>query len=332
MKRLVAHYNLRLTTGVIIKRPEGDLPSYRTKIDAFEVVISLSPESTGAKKSQDEQHFTRDVTGLQVTCGRDEDEAPPQPAPTSSGGKDYTVQADYFDTREGEYATATMRALDRFFAFLRYSLHQPSFGPVRSHRTEFGNPTWRDEADNDVGHGRIGFVVQRLPTGFGVIPLQQSHDSEITQRLSSDYSPELYEDFLADAQSAAFDENVSRAVVELAIACEVAIKHTFFGQTTASASALTIEHLEDKNRLRLRVVELIHTTSKDVFGVSFCELHEPEYRHIEELFRCRNKVAHRGCPNFKDQDGTLHEATLDTCERWFASVRVMMNWLKRLHV
>lgn len=330
MKRLVAHYDLRLTDGIVIKRAEGDLPSYTTTIDEFDVAISLLPESTGGEKTQGERHFTRDSTRLQLACARDEDDAPPPPLPTSNRGKDCTVQADYFAQRAGAYASASTRALNRFFAFLRYSLHQPFFHPLRAHHEAFGNPTWRDENGNDVGHGALVFVAQPLPTRFGVIPLRKSHDSQIARRLCSEYSPDLYEDFLADAQVAAFDGNVRRAVLELAIACEVAIKHTFFGQT--SPGALTIEHLEDKNVLRLRVVELIHSTSKDVFGVSFRDAHKAEYLHIVEVFRCRNKIAHRGRPIYKDEDGTLHQATIDTCEKWFESVRVMVKWLKGLRV
>lgn len=51
------------------------------------------------------------------------------------------------------------------------------------------------------------------------------------------------------------------------------------------------------------------------------------YNNIVFLFRCRNKVAHRGELIYKDDSGILHPVDNDKLAEWWKSVTVLREWL-----
>jgi hypothetical protein len=91
------------------------------------------------------------------------------------------------------------------------------------------------------------------------------------------------------------------------------------------------DYLEDKSKIRVRTIELIHGVAQEAFGKSFMIDHAKDYENIDHLFRCRNKVAHRGELVFRVGD-TKITADAKRIETWWASVDALIQWLSALDV
>jgi hypothetical protein len=115
-----------------------------------------------------------------------------------------------------------------------------------------------------------------------------------------------------------FKDNLRRAVLEIAIACETTVKQAFFDKTTLAGAAF--EYLEDKGKVRITVKEMIDSVSKQTFGKSFREDHKSHYDNIDFIFRCRNKAAHRGELTYRDDSGAMHSVNNETLAIWWDSV------------
>ncbi|MBM0741382.1 hypothetical protein JOY44_07075 [Phormidium sp. CLA17] len=135
----------------------------------------------------------------------------------------------------------------------------------------------------------------------------------------------FYEEILSESQASVFNGNLRRAVLELAIACELATKQSFFGE--ASRAGLAFEYLEDKGRVNVKVLDLITGVAVQVIGQSFKDFDKNAYIDIDHLFRCRNKVAHRGEPKFKDDTGKEYEISEEILQRWWDSAEKLFRWL-----
>jgi hypothetical protein len=178
-----------------------------------------------------------------------------------------------------------------------------------------------------MGMGEGVFVARDVPPRLGVIPFQKKHGRHLQRALCRKYVPKLHEEFLSDAQESAFQGNIRRAVLELAIACEVAVKGKFFGRSTGGR---TLDYLKDQRNVQVRVLELVDRAAREVFGESFKDSKATAYTDLDYLFQCRNKVAHRGRPVFRDERGTMQTATVELLERWLNSARVLFVWMKTL--
>jgi hypothetical protein len=137
---------------------------------------------------------------------------------------------------------------------------------------------------------------------------------------------DIQEEILSDAQAAIASGDLRRAVIELAITCEVAIKSTYFGRSTAAAAAY--EYLEDKGRVNASLIDLIGVIAEQAFGHSFKTATPTEYKDIDHLLRCRNKAVHRASLTFRDDANNLHKVDQATVEQWWGSVEAVLEWLK----
>ncbi len=327
MKRLTAKYSIQLDELLVIKRREGEAPAFSTTIDDFEISISIPDRSVAGVRSRTERLMTRACYLVDVSVSREDSEAPPPARRTDQGGIDYTVQSTYFDSRTEPYAKVAAEALSRLFLFLRHRLRQPLLEEITQVHPALQNPSWVDETGAEAGKGPSVWVAQGVPRRFGVIPLQAKHDQRLIRALGRRLVPKLHEELLSDAQAAALRGNLRRAVLELAIACEVAVKRKFFG---SSSGGRTIEYLEDKRHFEVPVIELIGKAAEDVFGETFKSAHSAAHADIENLYQCRNKVAHRGQLIFRPQTMPVQTATPEILGQWLSSARVLFVWLKKL--
>jgi hypothetical protein len=256
-----------------------------------------------------------------MTVSREESDAPPP-----------TARVPYFSSRTGSYAKAAAEALNRLTFFFRYRLHQPFLEEIAHTHQVFQNPQWFDENEVDVGHGpTVDRPSFNTPTRFGVIPFQKKHEKRLTRAISQKRVPQIHEEFLSDAQASAVRGNIRRAVLELAIACEVAVKRKFFGRATGKRTVdRLLRYLDDNGDIRPRVIDVVNKAAKAVFGNSFKDFHQAAFADLNQLFQCRNKVAHRGQPVFHNQTGAMQTATDGDVERWLDSARVLFVWLKTL--
>jgi len=130
---------------------------------------------------------------------------------------------------------------------------------------------------------------------------------------------------MSDAQSAVLQNNLRRAVLEMAIACEIAVKQAFFAKATPAGAAY--EYLEDKGRVHVPITELLHNVAKQAFGKSFKEEEPSNYNNVDFLFRGRNKVAHRGELVYRDGTGNLQSIDEETLAEWWESVMILRAWI-----
>ena len=127
---------------------------------------------------------------------------------------------------------------------------------------DFQNPVWIDESRNKIENNEWFGVGTPLPSlsRFGVRSLSSHDDADLVNVLQNPISPDLFEELLSDAQSAAFQDNLRRSILKTAIACETVVKQTFFAKATPSGAAY--EYLEDKGKVHVTIPELIHSVAK----------------------------------------------------------------------
>jgi len=133
-------------------------------------------------------------------------------------------------------------------------------------------------------------------------------------------------EFLSDCQTSIVEGNYPRGVLEMAIACEVAIKQAFFFDKTPAGAAF--EYLESKQHVEFPVVEFLHGPAQAAFSESFKTKNPKDYQNLEFLFRCRNKIAHRAAAYYSDGK-TNKEIDRETLEQWWITVDKLFAWLDK---
>jgi hypothetical protein len=252
---------------------------------------------------------------------------PPPPVILANGSRDLVPQSNYFQERVPDYRHAAARVLNNLLLFFKYTLRQPLLALVRDSDQDFQNPDWTD--DNGKPAGRMGgvFVVSAihgLHSELGSTKLEKKHDTALTAALAKPQAVALHEEILSDAQAAAFVGDIRRAVLEMAIACEVFTKHVFF--ETGSRASQVLEALEDKGEIHINVLKLLDVGASAVLGVSFRKFDLAAFHDIDNLFRARNKVAHRGEVIFRDEKGKLHTVDRKILQNWWSSLEKLFAW------
>jgi hypothetical protein len=123
----------------------------------------------------------------------------------------------------------------------------------------------------------------------------------------------LYQELMADARTALVQGNLRRAVLEMAIACEVATKQLFSKKERRAGSNIPVA---------------LHTGAKKAFGASFYQDHRKDWHHIEYLFQCRDDVAHGSVPSYRDKDKTPQNMDFDTLRDWWDSLEALIAWIR----
>jgi hypothetical protein len=165
--------------------------------------------------------------------------------------------------------------------------------------------TWYDAASTELV-GTFTVVAQPVPGSDGALGLQKLTPDSVSALRDFLIQPKetsLAEDLLSDAQSAWYEGNLRRAVLELAICAEVIVKRKFFAKATAAGAAF--DYFEDKSKVTVRIPELLDAVAKEAFARSYRLDAADQFQRIDYLFRCRNKVAHRGELSFRDDKGAL---------------------------
>ncbi len=325
--RLIAKFDIRLVGGLFLfNRPMAEDFRYRTAINGFDVELILNPYA-GAYRNMGGPFAETSYWGAEkvtVCSARDEDADPP--SRDAAGTGDESARLDYFRKREPDYRRAAWEILNRALLFFKYRLRNPLLSvPVEASK-QFQNPIWMDGSGNELNIGGATTAGTPLPVqgDFGVRCLSPNADPDLQRALEDPISPDLGEELLADAQYAVFEGDFSRAVLKMAIACETAVKRAFFAKSTPAGTAY--EYLEDNGKVDVRVIDLIGAVAKEAFGTSFKEARPRDYTNIDLLFRCRNKVAHRGELVYRNGAG-IHAVDRDKLLQWWGSVEKLFAWL-----
>ncbi len=307
MSRLTAIYEIELPSELRAQRAGDDELSYRVSIGHFDVEVILLRNGGASLKAINDQHVTRLIEKIQLRVVRDEESEPPPVPRTESGGEDFGARSQWFGERKNDYAQTAVTILNRLIRFFKFRMKSPHLHEFIGHEDCFMNPIWRDENGKSLQPGILEFSGRIIsapgPALLGERAFTAADDSNFEECLIAGIIPETYQEFLSDAQTSARAGNLPRAILEIAIACEVAVKQLFFGAGAVATSAF--DYLEDRGRINIRVIELLDGVAKHTFGESFKEAKLDAFRDIDFLFRCRNKVAHKGELSFRDDSGTI---------------------------
>lgn len=224
-----------------------------------------------------------------------------------------------------------MAAFKRIILYFKYNLNQPLLDDVTFNKNKFGNIQWSDDAGHEYGSLVISFTstIITVNESLDVKPYKEADTNKLLDYLKDDSRIDLQHQILSDAQAALIGGNLRRGVFEMAVACELSVKRTFFSKNSVASDAF--EYLEDKGKVKISVLEFISKVASEVFGESFKETHGEDFENIDYLFRCRNKIAHRGELTFKDINGIHQEATDEMTKKWYLSVRCLLKWLHIKH-
>jgi hypothetical protein len=329
MPRLVAHFAVRTPGFLLVAGLDREEYVYDVRIGEFDVQVQLVPVEGAQAKLEGEDYWSYGVDALRISVSRHEEEAPPPVEINEKGHRDYSAQRPFFSERLPEYKHVAVLAANRIIRFFKYGLGNPLLHELGAGYQDFQNPLWTDEDGNEVGKGTVHFVVQAIPgltaPKLGAKRLLPTHHRDFVNALQADSETELHEEILSDAQAAIVENNLRRAVLEMAISCEVAVKGAFFGRS--SLGAIVCSYLEDKGRLSVRVLDLISSVARNCAGVSFKDSHPSDFTRIDHLFRCRNKVAHRGDLVFRDDSGNTIVVDKETAVQWWDSVCELLGWV-----
>jgi len=331
MYRLTATYKIELPNQLRVKRSEDDPLCYNAVIEEFDVKVALVYDGGFWYKAKDDLHKTRKVSRIDVSISRDENSAPPDILVSETGERDFKDRGPWFSKRAKEYRRVALEAANRVIRFFRYEMRTPRLLEFTDINNKFRNPQWTNEAGKDLQPGLSESVVTGLlargPGLFGEKDFTEAEDEKLLYTLQNDVDIEVHMEFLADAQTSVKNGELRRAILEMAIAYEVAVKGAFFAKSTTAGAAY--EYLEDKSRVHTKVIELIDGVAKAAFGQSFKDDDPNAYKDIDHLFRARNKVAHRGEMIYRDDGGTEHEVDRPTLESWWASEDTLMKWIDK---
>jgi hypothetical protein len=322
--KLIATFEVQLNCNLLVERKADEpLPSFHAEVEGLEVSVQLLGDVHRIIQGRTDQYV---VDVLKVGVGGLVSETPPPASVTQQGGRDWSVQAEYFDRADSpvrKHYEVCWASVRRLLTFFKYELRQPN---IDFRRAYIRSAEFCDVDGNHVGSPPLhysvsGFPGYRAPT-LGCVVLGQGRDDDLQHAISEGAQVPLAHEILSDAQAAAFDGNIRRSVLELAIACEVAIKTAYF-HTDISWAAF--EYIS--NRVQVPLIQFIHGLAKEAFNESFKDIAPSDYANIDHLFRCRNKIAHGGEAYFRDDSGHRHTVDLSLCGSWWDSAHRMLAWL-----
>ena len=248
-----------------------------------------------------------------------------------------SVEVDSFSAADTASYEPLLQRIDRVLLetsnrlvdYFRYRLGNPLL--KRLNYGSRGKWTFYDESDS-VLHEESGYLmVHHFPglpgTKFalGSEALRPSDLSELQNYVDHPAEPSTTLSLQAQARDAVLANNVNLAVILLAVCAEVAIKTAYFRRDPVVSEAY--DYLEEKRQVEVSPIELINQVAKRAFGQSFRDAAPDASQMVDYLFRCRNKVAHRGQAVYRDHAGTLHTPNEETLLQWWSSVDRLLTWL-----
>lgn len=278
-----ATFTLRLPEPLLVEGVPGEPVSMGVNLEGFdaEVRLTLNPKLGRVKKEggdEAQERWYYAATEMEVTVSRCEE------APGAALPKEY-FKAELLPL----YQTAAIEAANRSAAFLKYRLWSSLFAAMERFESDLADPAaW---ARNDISQRRrftIAAMEGRLQDA------QQAY-------FNGHYSPELAEVLLAEAQQSILERRLTRACLELSMACEVTVK-----QRIPSAEALP-----------------------EAIDAGFKRRHESAYDGLRDLFQARDQLGGRG-----GQGGHFHllsarrrDVQRERLKEWGASVACLRTWM-----
>lgn len=328
MPILSARFTVDVSAPCLLAWPDGKRPELTLAFDGFEVSVRLLPAEHGRGRARDDPYWTTTVNAIEVEISRCEPDSPPEMVVTPDGKRDLTAQGTYLRSKLPQYSAVALEISNRVLQFFQYTLFTPLVRPIQTWEQSLHNPEWLDASGTVLRGGTHTIVGEPVP-GFmgelGVKKLTPHDESALVEFLKAPQQPPLALTLLSDAQTAWFEGNLRRSVLELAICTEVMVKRRFFAQ--ASPAGAAFDYLEDKAKVSVRVLELLDTVAEEAFSRSYRKEEPDNFVSIDHLFRCRNKIAHRGELAFRDDSGKTVQIDKARVEHWWQAVAGLKAWL-----
>jgi len=329
MAILTAKFIINPPHSIVVECKDVEELSYSLSEDEYSLSVNLIGMEGSPKSGWVDSNIYRQlVDKIEIIISKEVGEIPDIPK-TAQGGRDFTDAGEYFNEKKNEFSPLANKIYGRFIKYIKYVLKQPYMNSVEIDKDQLLNPSWSDSNGNNYGCVSIRMQVEIIPVmdgkSLGSITLKPDHETAIKEVLSSDLKVELFQDILSDAQTAIFSNDIRRGVFEMALVCELSSKRKYFYD--GGVAGLAFDYFEDKAKIRITVLELISVVAEEVFGESFKAVFPDDYENIDYLFRCRNKIAHKGKVAYKDKNGAWVYPDLVLVKNWFQSVENLISWL-----
>jgi hypothetical protein len=341
MQRLIATFDVSLSSPLFVNGPaqqEGvrtiEEPRYATMIDDSDVEIALLEAHHAMTIMAGDKILSGPIWAVpqvRVSVNRTEMVEPPPIRRTLEGQHD---RAAYFRERTDIYQKLALEALRRFLRFFKYCRAHVLLPDASA--ADMTTLTWTDETGQELPSNValprvLSLYGIELDEEVGVRALAVADDPALQQALAEPpIEPELYEELLSDARAALFQGSLRRAILELAISCEVAIKQAFFDKATEAALSM---YFDERRQLRDSVggfTNLLSEPAQQILGQNFRKTEKRACIHIDNLFQCRNQIAHEGQPTYKNKRGRLRTLDQAVAKEWFKAADRLFHWLRRM--
>jgi len=228
------------------------------------------------------------------------------------------------------YLTTLHVLVNRLTNYFRYQIGNPFLRRLNAGHIE----TWEwFNGEGTLLHTESrGLIVDRFPGGpdspnsLGSKSFKRSQAPELVRALLTPVDLSVAYELRAQAQEAIFEGKGFLAVLLLAVSSEVAIKTAFFRRDSIASDAF--DYLEEKRQVEVSPVELVNKVAKRAFGQSFSEHNQNAFESLDNLFRCRNKIAHRAKATFRDKKENLTSPTAQSLVEWWNTVTTLQAWLE----
>lgn len=247
---------------------------------------------------------------------------------------DFSI-GDQFVPVMTRYLHAMWDIVHKLMDYFKYERGFPFLRPLNAQN--IAAVTWTDDEGNTIHEESMtACFLGEFPglpgtpgshVGLGARPIRPSEVHLIEEALKEPRTYEVDEQLRSQARDAIYVGDYRLATIQLAIACEVKIKRSFFG--TDSVSSDTFDWLGDRQKVTVSAMDLIGDGAKQIFGESFKAVSPKQFQALENVFRCRNKVAHRGTTMYRDSTGIMMIANRDTLNDWWLAVEAVFQWLDR---
>lgn len=333
MPIIKALFRVDVSSPCLIEWPEGSSPELTIEMDGMQVEVGLFSEEYPISTSTINAHPITYLGYILITVSHNEISSPPEVILTSDGEEDMSARFSYFRTLLPAYRDVAFTTANRILNYFRYVLFTPLVRPISRYTYSLKGPIWIDENMSDISKAilPLAAINSDIPRGvFDGKIFTQDRLGEFQNYLSSQTEPNIIMELLADAQTSWVEGNLRHSILELAICTEILVKRKFFEQDSPAGAAF--DYLEDKAKVQIKVLDLLDAVAEAAFFMSFRKDQFNNYKNIDHLFRCRNKIAHRGELIFRDDSGKIINVDENIVKNWWDSVMELKKWLESLDV
>lgn len=290
---------------------------FGVNIDGFDVEIEPLIDKRCSYKQEGDNHSTYGANKLSVVVTKEFD------------GNESEINWHVVE----EYEKSAETAANRLLRYFQYRLNIPLLTLADAHDDPWSSSPIiinRDENDKALSLSMScddysrNFVYGYYPR-FGMKALTDINEEGILDALSNGITPSLHEEYLCSARTEIIEGNIRRAVLEMAICCEVFVKANLFSGSLVSSAVF--DYLSRQRKIEVSVPELLHQPVREVWGRSFKGDNLEDWKNIGYLFNARNRVAHSGVCEFRDDKGNRYDVDEDIIEDWWISLENMFSWL-----